>query len=214
MDFLNLGSGSGYTVQGNPDLQPETSTNVSLGAEWATGPAYVRGQLFANRFDSFIETRLAGDSSGVTVYTYGNIADGFTRGAELEGGVSWRGIRSEAGYGYLVARETATDAPLLGRPTHSGRASLEYASRLGPRGSVTGVYTGRTPVRRTAEGEVLERSGFLRFDVSIAQTLPRGIELSLGARNLFDSRPEDWPGFAQRHVYLSLGWNTAAGTGW
>lgn len=210
MEFLNLGAGTGYTVRGNPSLQPETSTNVSLGAEWTSGPAYLRGQLFHNRFDNFIETRLAGDSSGITFYTYGNIADGFTRGAELEGGITRGGLRAEAGYGFLEARESGTDASLLGRPTHSGRLSLEYAFGRGPRAALTGVYTGTTPVRRTEAG-LVERDSFLRFDASVAQALPRGLELSLGARNFLDARPEEWPGFTRRHLYLTLGWRTAEG---
>lgn len=212
MQFLNLGAGTGYTVRGNPELRPETSTNVSLGAEWASGPAYLRGQLFHNRFDDFIETRLAGDSSGITFYTYGNIADGVTRGAEVEGGITRGGLRAEAGYGYLDADESDTDDPLLGRPAHSGRLSLEYAFAAGLRAALAGVYTGSTPVRRT-EDTLIERDGFLRFDASIAQTLPHGLELSLGARNLFDARPEEWPGFARRHLYLTLGWRTAEGEG-
>lgn len=211
MDFLNLGAGTGYTVQGNPGLGPETSTNLSLGAEWAAGPGYLRGQLFHNRFDNFIETRLAGDSSGITYYTYGNIADGFTRGAEVEGGINHGSLRAEAGYGYLEARDSGTDEPLLGRPTHSGRLSLEYALPVGPRAALVGVYTGATPVRRTEAG-LVERDGFLRFDLRLAQALPRGLELSLGARNLFDARPEEWPGFSGRHLYFGLGWRTADDT--
>lgn len=210
MEFLNLGSGTGYAVRGNPQLRPETSTNLSLGAEWAQGPAYLRGQLFHNRFEDFIETRLAGDSSGITLYTYGNVADGFTRGAEVEAGVAFAGVRAEAGYGWLRARDSRTGEPLLGRPAHSGQLSLEYGARRGPRVALTGVYTGETPVRRTETG-VAERGAFLRFDARLAQALPRGLRLSLGARNLFDARPAEWPGFTGRHLYLSLGWRTAEG---
>jgi len=210
MEFLNLGAGTGYMVRGNPELRPETSTNLSLGAEWIAGPAYMRGQLFHNRFEDFIETRLAGDSSGITFYTYGNIAHGFTHGAELEAGVTRGGLRVEAGYGYLEARASGTGAPLLGRPAHSGRLSLEYALPAGPRAALSGVYTGQTPVRRTGT-EVIERDGFLRFDARLSQALARGLELSLGARNLFDARPEEWPGFTGRHLYVGLGWRMAEG---
>lgn len=212
MEFLNLGAGTGYTVRGNPELRPETSTNLSLGAEWTAGSAYLRGQLFHNRFQDFIETRLAGDSSGIAFYTYGNVADGFTRGAELEAGVTRGGLRAEAGYGYLEARESRTETQLLGRPAHSGRLSLEYARSVGPRVALSAMYTGAAPVRRTEAG-VVERDGFLRVDARLAQALPRGLELSLGARNLFGARPEEWPGFTGRHLYVGLGWRAAQGVG-
>lgn len=207
MNFLNLGAGTGYTVRGNPDLRPETSSNVTFGAEWATGPAYLRGQVFYNRFSNFIETALAGDSSGITVYTYDNVADGFTRGAELEAGATRGRLRTEIGYGYLATRDEATGAELLGRPAHSGRLSLDYATRFGPRAGVTAVYTGRTPVER--DGVVIMRDGFPRLDARIAQTLPRGLEFSLGVRNLTGAGPADWPGYTGRHVYAGIGWRTS-----
>lgn len=206
MQFLNVGPGFGYTVRGNQDVTPETSTNLTAGAEWTIANAYVRAQLYYNRFDDFIETRLVGDSSGITVYTYGNIADGFTRGVELEGGVVAGRVRAEGGYAYLVARDARTDEDLLGRPAHSARLALETTLPLSARSAVTGVYTGRAPVQRTAEGGLVERSGFLRLDARLSRTFPGGVDLSLGARNLLDTRPEHWPGFSGRHLYLGLGW--------
>ena len=205
MEFLNLGAGSGYAVRGNPELRPERSTNATVGAEWTPGAAYVRGQLFHNRFTDFIETRLDGDSAGIALYTYGNVARGFTRGAEVEGGVSVGRVRVEGGYAFLQARESGSGDPLLGRPAHSGRVLLEYTPRAGPRGALSGVYTGRTPLRRGAAG-VEEREGYLRFDASLAQPLPRGLELSLGARNLLNARPDEWAGYTGRHLYVELGW--------
>src|SRR5690606_25446221 len=110
-----------YTVRGNPDLRPEGSTNLSLGVEWSGGSHYLRGQGFHNRFDDFIETAIVGDSAGMEVYSYGNIADGFTRGLEVEGGLTRAGTRVEAGYAYLQAEDERTGEPLLGRPAHSAR---------------------------------------------------------------------------------------------
>ncbi|HET7274725.1 MAG TPA: TonB-dependent receptor [Longimicrobiaceae bacterium] len=208
MTFLNVGPGFGYTVRGNPELQPETSTNYMLGAELAHGWGYLRGQLYYNQFDDFIETRVVGDSSGIDVHTYGNISEGYTRGIELEGGVTRGGFRAEAGYGYLEARDAAADRPLLGRPAHSGRLSLEYGLPIGLRSAVTGVYTGTAPVERTEAG-LIERDGYFRLDLRVAQDLPRGLEISVGARNVLDAQPDNWPGFAGRHLYIGLGWQGA-----
>ena len=107
-DALNVGPGFGYVVRGNPDLQPESSRNVSGSMEWAVDRVYLRAQAFHNRFRDFIETREVGDSSGVTVFTYGNIDDGRTRGLELEAGTTWRGLRAEAGWGWLTAERAET----------------------------------------------------------------------------------------------------------
>lgn len=205
MEFLNTGPGFGYTVRGNPDLQPETSRNATIGAEWTGDWLYLKGQLFHNRFEDFIETHIVGDSSGIDVYTYGNIDDGTTRGIELEAGVARGGLRLEGGYAYLHAERSGTGEPLLGRPAHSLRGSASYAVPLGLRVSLTAVRTGDTPVRRTEAG-VIEREGFTRFDVRVAQALPLGFELSAGLDNVFDVRPEEWPGHMGRQFYLTVQW--------
>jgi outer membrane receptor for ferrienterochelin and colicins len=211
LDFLNTGAGFSYTVRGNPDLTPESSTNLTASAEWAEGPVYLRAQGFYNRFDDFIETRLVGDSSGVTVYSYGNVARGFTRGVELEGGFVHGGFRAEAGYSRTRARDTGTGQPLLGLSPHTARLSLENPLGLGVRGALTGLYTGPTPVTVTEAGTIAERDGFLRLDLRLTRPIREGVRVTAGVKNLFDTDPGDWPGFAGRHLYLGLSWN-AAGT--
>jgi outer membrane receptor for ferrienterochelin and colicins len=209
MEFLNIGPGFAYTVRGNPDLFPEQSRNVTASVEWAGAQTYLRIQGFENRFDNFIETRPAGDSSGVQVFTYGNVDDGFTRGAELEAGVTWGGLRAEASYALLRAERAATGEPLLGRPEMSGRAVLGYVRPSGLRLSLTGVYTGRTPMQHTENGTDW-RAGFLRFDARLARRVWGGFEVAAGVDNLLDRQPDAWPGFAGRHVYTTLSWRPAA----
>jgi outer membrane receptor for ferrienterochelin and colicins len=207
--FLNIGPGYAYTVRGNPELGPEESTNLTAGLEWTVGRGYLRAQAYHNQFDRFIESTFVGDSAGVTVYSYGNVIDGFTRGVEVEGAGSLGPVTVEASYAYLQARESATDLPLLERPEHSARATVDYALPFGLRAALTGLYTGAAPIQRTEEA-TLERSEFLRFDGRVSQRLPRGVELSLGARNLLNDAPSYWPGFSGRQLYLALGWNAAA----
>jgi outer membrane receptor for ferrienterochelin and colicins len=209
LDFLNTGAGFSYTVRGNPDLTPESSTNLTASAEWARGPVYLRAQGFYNRFDDFIETRLVGDSSGVSVYTYGNIARGFTQGAELEGGFVHGGFRAEAGYSHTRARDAEADQPLLGLSPSTARLAFENPLWLGLRGALTGLYTGRTPVTVTEAGAVAERGGFLRLDLRLARPIRGGVQATAGVKNLLDTDPGEWPGFAGRHLYLGLSWNVA-----
>lgn len=213
MELLNTGPGFGYLVRGNPALRPEVSTSVSLGAEWASGPVYLRVETFRNGFDDFIETTLVADSAGLTLYTYDNIDDGFTRGVEVEGGVVQGGLRAEVGYGYLEAENASTGEPLLGRSTHSARVSLDHPLPGGLRGAFSAVYTGATPVRRDEAGRTVEREGFLRLDIRWARPLVHGLDLTLGVRNVLDAQPADWPGYARRHLYLGVGWTRSSSMG-
>ncbi|MFO7259811.1 MAG: TonB-dependent receptor [bacterium] len=208
MQFLNISPGIAYAVRGNPALRPETSTNVTGSVEWTGAQVYLRAHAFHNRFEDFIETRAVGDSAGVTLFTYGNVDNGRTRGIELEAGATWHGLRGEAGYAWLDAERTTTGEQLLGRPAHSARVSLTYPLPFGLRASASGVYTGRTPIQRTESGEVLHRDGFLRIDLRVAQALPRGFEIAAGVDNVLDERPEHWPGFAERQFHVSIGWRS------
>ena len=209
MEFLNTGAGAGYRVQGNPDLRPETSANVSGSAEWAGDRLYARVQLFYNRFEDFIETRALPSEGGLSVFTYGNIDDGETYGAELEVGTTWGAIGAEAGYGWLEARDRATNEPLLGRPRHSGRAALTYTTPIGLRLNVSGTHTGATLVSRTDAGVAEERGSLTRIDVRAAQSLPHGLEVRAGLDNVLDATLEDYPGHLGRQLYLSIGWRVA-----
>jgi outer membrane receptor for ferrienterochelin and colicins len=206
MEFLNSGAGAGYRVRGNPGLEPETSTNVSGSAEWTGERIYSRVQLFYNRFDNFIEAREVADDGDLTLYVYGNVDDGETYGAELDVGATWGGLRAEAGYGWLTARDRATGERLLGRPEHSARTSLAYALPFGLRTSVSGVYTGVTPSARTDDGTVMKRAALTRIDVRAAQSLPRGFELSVGIDNALDATLADYPGYLGRQLYIGVGW--------
>lgn len=209
MDFLNTGAGAGYRVQGNPELRPESSTNLSGSVEWSGDRIYSRAQFFYNRFDDFIETRELAPDGELTAFTYANIDDGETYGTELELGATWGGLRAEAGYGWLRARDRTTGQDLLGRPEHSLRGSLGYALAFGLRASASATYSGATPSSRLDDGTVIERSPLTRVDARIAQSLPWNLELSVGVDNVFDTTIAEYPGFLGRQLYIGLGWRGA-----
>ena len=200
---------AGYAVEGNIELRPESSRNLTAGLEWAGDRVYLRGQLFQNQFRDFIETRPISAPGDPPVYRYSNVDDGWTRGADLETGWSLGRLRAEAGYSRLATRDRATDKPLLGRPEQSGRIGANYAHPSGLRLSATAMHTGRTPMQRdTATGSITGwRNAFTRADVRIAQRIPGGLQLAIGADNIFDQRPSDWAGFTGRHLYTTLTWN-------
>jgi outer membrane receptor for ferrienterochelin and colicins len=210
MHFANIAPGVSYVVRGNPGLQPETSSNVSVSAELARGAWYLRAQGFHNRFDDFIETQAAGDSAGLTLFSYGNIQNGVTRGGELELGTTRGAIHAELGYSYLQARDDATGAALLGRPEHAARAMLGYTTRFGSRLTFTAVHTGKTPLARTDSGPH-ERDPFTRIDLRMAQTVLNRVDVSVGVENLFEERPTGWPGFSGRQGYVGLRWRLGGG---
>lgn len=204
LDFLNTGPGFGYLVRGNPDLAPETSRNLSAGAEWSGPRGHIRVQAFHNAFRDFIETRAVADSAGITLFTYGNIAEGHTAGVEGEVGGSAGLVDLELGYAWLATEDVASGHPLLGRPAHSGRASL--SAPVGPLGfHLSGTWTGSTPMSRGAEGaDAVFRDPFYRLDARASYRLGTRARMALGVDNLLDEAPAQWPGFAGRRIHITL----------
>ncbi|MES2525336.1 MAG: TonB-dependent receptor [Gemmatimonadota bacterium] len=204
---------AGYAVLGNAMLQPETSRNASVGADWNGAGSFVRGNLFYNRYRNFIETQAISGSGEAPVYQYGNIDDGTTAGVELETGTTFGGLgglRVDAAYNGLVTRDAATGQPLLGRPAHSARLSVGVATPWRGRLNVAGAWTGRTPMERDGAARVTGwRDGFLRTDARLTlpvRALHTDAQFLLGADNLFDRRPAQWAGYTGRHLFTGFSW--------
>jgi outer membrane receptor for ferrienterochelin and colicins len=210
LQFVN--DAAGYAVYGNHDLRPEHSTNLTGGIEWTGARLYSRAQVFWNDLRDFIETRpMADDGSGLLLFQYANVVQARTYGAELEAGLVLPSVRFEAGYAWLGTEDATTGRPLLGRPAHSGRVVATVAPIRALRATVSGIYTGVTPMERDEAGAITsERDDFLRIDARLAQRLPWGLELSLGADNVFDRRPAVWADAVGREWYLGLTWLTTS----
>jgi outer membrane receptor for ferrienterochelin and colicins len=208
LDFVN--SAAGYAVRGNPDLRPEESTSASLGTEWTGERFWARAAAFRNEYRDFIETREP-DAQGT--YTYANVARGRTEGVELEGGVALDVWRLDASYDYLRARDLDAGVPLLGRPAHSARGSATGPIAAGVRGTLSVLFTGRTPIDRSTSGAIpKERASWTRVDARLSRSLSLGAEWSIGVTNVFDRRlSESWPGFTGRQLFAGITW-TARGS--
>ena len=210
MFFQN--SAVGYAVIGNEDLRPESSRNVTMGAEWVGARAYLRGQAFWNGFRDFIETRPITDPGQPAVYQYSNIASGVTEGVDIESAIERRSLKLETSYSGLRTRDRSTGEPLLGRPTHAGRAVATYGF-AGTRLSLATSLTGKTPMQRDqATGAITSwRDAYARLDVRASQRLRRDLEISGGVDNALNTQPSNWGGFTGRHLYTALTWTSGRG---
>jgi len=208
-DFVN--TAYGYAVMGNPALQPERSTNLSLGVEVVGSRLYGRASGYDNRFRDFIDF-LPPDVSGT--YTYGNIAHGTTRGVELQGGWTASSVRLEAEYAFLDAKDTDTGLPLLNRAAQSVRFTASGQWRAVHLSAAT-RYTGRTPITRDASGNTTWRDPYVRLDLRLMAPMPWALAFTAGVDNLFDQRMGDaWPGFTGRQIFAGLTWRSSGPAGY
>ena len=116
-------TGAGYIVQGNPNLQPETSQSTNLGVEVTpTSWLVLSANAYRNELHNLIQalTAYAGGAAGPQRFTYGNVASAYTQGVELAvrlhaGDVAGR--RGAEGSAPGGARQTRSRAGCVGPGT-------------------------------------------------------------------------------------------------
>lgn len=203
LSFVN--DAAGYAVYGNPELRPERSLSTSVGTEWTGARSFVRAAAFQSEYRDFIETR-APDATGT--YTYGNIARGWTRGVELEGGVLAGEWRLEAGADRLWTRDEGTGRTLLGRTPFSARGTATGPLPLDLAGTIRVAFSSRTPITHdAATGVTTYRNAFPQVDFRLSRRLWDRVEIGAEVSNVLDRElGAGWPGFTGRRAAVHVRW--------
>lgn len=124
--FENMSVGSGYVVEGNPELKPEISRSSRLSYDYKQESALWSLELFHNHLTNLIEAETqATNIGGVQHYSYTNVSSAETAGGNLSLRLNWQGDW-DFQYGYLQARNLTTGTELYGRSRHS----FSYRFRL------------------------------------------------------------------------------------
>lgn len=179
----------GYRVDGNPDLEPESSRSANLGAEARLHRrAWAAVSLYHNDIDNLITTDLADDggAGGTQVYTYVNIASARTRGVELLARIAvLAGLVVEVGYTLTDTLDRQSGSVLPGRARHRG--TLEATYRLPParlalhaRGSLYGART------FFAGDEAMKAEPYAAIDARAEIGVLRRLTLFAGIENALD----------------------------
>lgn len=199
----------GYRVIGNPDLDPETSWGFQVDGEWKAAKALtLRASGYGNWVDQLIDLRPAEEStgpSGVDDYTYVNVGQAFTGGAQASIRVkAHEHVRAEAGYAYIFTRDQETQRPLPGRPPHTLMASIFAETPIGL------SFYGRARVVTDAYLDDDSRTpSFGTLDLRVAQKVWPGAQAYAGVLNVLGVQKDPLREFDQRPIegrtlYLGL----------
>lgn len=126
--YSGSGRGGFFTVHGNPNLSPETSTNLELSAIYETDRLFLEGTIYRNKLKNKISYACTANCGqrGLETGTYQNIDRARYTGAEL--GASYaltNSLKLKLSYNYLNARDNE-DRHLTLTPRHSGSAGLTW----------------------------------------------------------------------------------------
>ena len=138
-----------YQVIGNPNLRPETSQSMQVGAGWRAQRWRANITLFNNRVRDLIDStnigtpRTPAEAAALLarysipadynpilnrpIFLYQNLSRAVTRGVEVDAEVSlMRNWRVRGAYTFLDARDVLTDLRLAQRHRNQGFAGTEY----------------------------------------------------------------------------------------
>ena len=201
---------AGYVVEGNPDLQPETSRSIDMNATFELSE-HTRATLalFRNDIDNLIEPSLVADddeADGLAPYRMVNIASAWTQGVEASLGLrAAERLRLDAGYAFLNTFNKETALPLDGRPPH--RVTLSTIAELPAalEGTARVAWSSRQPYTEEQDGAL----GLVYADAITSINLRLGrrvgpLDLAVGVDNLLDAGDATYNRMAPRLVYASV----------
>lgn len=204
-------SAVGYRVEGNPDLQPESSRGFNLAATfYANSHSSLHLSLFSQRVNDLIDLVLRDSGSSDTqVYSYRNVSSATLHGADLQ--TQWHPASAwqiKLGYSYLYSRDNSTGERLSGRPEHRVHSALYFQQPrygIGLRGNWVGERHFAVDTRSggppTSAGTA---SAYALFDLRAQWRGWRFANLATGIKNLFDAGDSAYLPIAPRAVYLEI----------
>ncbi len=197
----------GGSVLGN-DLEPETSVNSSVSAEFSYGTIGLhRITYFYNHLEDLIEFVLLDFSDGYWRgrYVYDNVERAITQGVEWESRVRLSSaVDFQFSYNYLYSRDLGTGSKLVNRPDHTVKVFLTgFYEKYGVGASFWGDYASRKLwVARSNtggnEGEPEYAPHRTTLNVNFFKRFGSDLETFLRMENLLDETNVTygyWPGF-------------------
>ena len=195
--YMSFDMASIFMIYGNPDLEPESSENLNVSAEynWKYLSASVSG------FYNFVDNRITtvwNEELGGMMYT--NMSPLQVRGVDVS--VSTRlpfGLGARLAYTFTDEAIRAGEPLLSQTRPHSATARIEYGRswknygfNVALSGRVlsavtTEVYTSATNYEET---ETQTYPAYTIWKLTVSQDIWRGIQLNVIVDNLFNYRPD------------------------
>ncbi len=207
-------SSVGYEVIGNPNLQPETSTNLDLSLEHTVeNRSTSRISVFYNDLRSLIDfdSLTSTDTYYVGIYQYENITSAWTAGVELEQSFRlFRHLDMRGGYSYLATHNRETGGSLLRRPAHTARWELTWTP---PQWSVRvwGRYIGKSLFQdrfnRDSQTSDEYTEPYSIWSLAVSRRFSGGMTLIAKVDNLLDTVNPRYGPFQGRIATIGWRWS-------
>ncbi|HEY4059097.1 MAG TPA: TonB-dependent receptor [Kofleriaceae bacterium] len=207
--------GVGYVVEGNPDLAPEKSKSVQVGAEYAvTQWFWVGADLYYNRLRDMIgNVTLPDDGSGMLRFGYDNFGLARTMGGEINTQLTRGALGLELGYALNLTKNCSdgfhddstcesADGPIEGMPKHRFTATVRWRARAdGMQAFIGAVATGGRPYYLDASGVPTYTETRVEVRARINKRFSNGLGGFIGVDNLLDAGDDNLDRLQPRTFY-------------
>ncbi|MBN9323676.1 MAG: TonB-dependent receptor [Delftia acidovorans] len=183
---VNADGTRGCYMAGNPDLQPETSTNFELGTSWDRNGWALGATYFHTNFKNKIDYQPLGFYNGFWWTRMANAQRARTRGLEgfvnvpLAKGLTWNTNITKM----CESKNLSTGASLLAVPELSIYSSLQWQIRQGWSAMFSARHVGKEVV--TTGTATTFAKAYTTFDVSMNYNVTDTLTLRAGIINLAD----------------------------
>lgn len=190
MGFMNV------QVLGNPDLEPEKSTNLDISFEAEKGKTSGRIGYFHNKIDNLIDTgnmTTSGGPGGITITSqYVNIDEAEISGVEAELGYHFNdNWYMKATYNYIDAIDKTTGERLDNRAKQNGIVQLTYTDNATLPFTATlwnQWYIDYQSTTSTTASKVTSQDTFATTNFVIDKKLANNLRVYAGVDNIFDKQ--------------------------
>ncbi len=209
------------------EIQAESSWAVNFGFDVdPIEQVRIRLNLFHNDVSDLIETApIARKTNGQSVYTYFNLDEVYTQGAEVELRYQFRdNLTGSIGYqlldarqrierertvqndqGEVVQRTDVSYKPMFNRSRHSGNVKLFYDHKSGWGFNIRGTLRGQYGLYDSNGNSFVDsneyESGYTIWDVAVSKQIANKVTLQAGTDNILDYTENNQPSLSGRLWY-------------
>ena len=186
-------TGGGCVMVGNPDLEPEISTNYEIGVAFDDTEYSFEATYFTSKIKDMMQNGLFGDGpiNGTWYTQQYNIEEAKTSGVELAFGLPITPSISFSGNAtYMIESEnTTTGEALLWSPEWTANALLEWQVNNQLSTYLSAQYLGKQ-MYSSVEAESRFAEANTTFDLGANYAVNKNLTLRAGVQNLFNDAVE------------------------
>ena len=177
---------------GNPDLEPEISTNYELGVAFDENEYRVEATYFTSKIKDMMQNGFLGQVNGIWYTQQYNIEEAKTSGVELSFGVPISTAVSFSGNAtYMIESEnTTTGEALLMTPEWTANALLEWQVNNQLSTYLSAQYLGKQLYRPSATGADRFAEANTTVDLGGNYAVNKNLTLRAGVQNVFNDAVE------------------------